>query len=277
VKYIIGLTGNIATGKSVVSGMLERLGAKAIDADALAHEVMEKGTPVWQAVVQEFGPGILCSDRSINRKKLGGIVFADEAALRRLEALVHPAVIARTKELIENSQEPVVVVEAIKLIEAGMHRTCDALWVVTCRQEQQLARLVEQRGLTEEEARQRIEAQPPQEAKLALADVIIDNSGGLDETWRQVRRRISDFRLPISKSKIGNQQSKIEEEGVVMSVRKFISQHPRLVAWFILAVFMVPMLLWAAKDVGLLPGQLAALVVSTILLAGLCAWIIGWE
>ena len=202
-KYIIGLTGNIATGKSVVSEMLVCLGAKAIDADALAHELMEKGTPIWQAVVREFGPpaalrqaqddssghgeGILCRDGSINRKTLGGIVFADEPALCRLETIVHPAVIARTKELMESSQEPVVVVEAIKLIEAGMHRTCDALWVVTCRKEQQLTRLVKQRALTEEEARQRIQAQPPQEAKLTLADVVIDNSGSLDETWRQVK------------------------------------------------------------------------------------------
>ena len=194
-KYIIGLTGNIATGKSAVSEMLDRLGAEAIDADALVHQLMERDTPVWQAVVREFSESILCSDGSINRKKLAGIVFADEAALRRLEALVHPAVIARTAELIQSSQEPVVVVEAIKLIEAGMDKTCDALWVVTCSKEQQLARLVEQRGLTEEEARQRIEAQPPQEAKLALADVVIDNSGSLDETWQQVKRewgRISE-------------------------------------------------------------------------------------
>ena len=187
-KYIIGLTGNIATGKSVVSGMLEHLGAKAIDADALVHELMEKGTPVWQAVVQEFGQAVLDHERSIDRKKLGSIVFADEVALHRLEALVHPAVIARTEELIESSQEPVVVVEAIKLIEAGMDRSYDALWVVTCRKGQQLARLVEQRGLTEKEARQRIKAQPPQEAKLARADVVIDNSRSLDETWRQVKR-----------------------------------------------------------------------------------------
>jgi dephospho-CoA kinase len=188
VKYIVGLTGNIATGKSVVAGMLERLGAKAIDADALVHELMEKGTSVWQAVAQEFGEDVLDPDGSINRKKLGGIVFADEAALRRLEAIVHPAVIACTKELIESSQQPVIVVEAIKLIEAGMAGTCDALWVVTCSKEQQLARLVKQRGLTEVEACQRIEAQPPQEAKLVLADVVIDNSGSLDETWRQVER-----------------------------------------------------------------------------------------
>jgi dephospho-CoA kinase len=195
VTYIIGLTGNIATGKSAVSGMLERLGALAIDADALVHELMGKGTPVWQAVVQEFGQGILGHERNIDRKKLGSIVFTDEAALHRLEAIVHPAVIARTEELIESSQEPVVVVEAIKLIEAGMDKTCDALWVTTCSKEQQLARLVEQRGLTEEEARQRIEAQPPQEAKLALADVVIDNSGGLDETWRQVKREWDKIRV----------------------------------------------------------------------------------
>jgi len=201
VKYVIGLTGNIATGKSVVLEMLRRLGAKAINADALAHEVMGRGTPVWQAVVGEFGEDILGPDGSIDRRKLGDIVFADEAALRRLEAIVHPAVIARTQELIENGQQPVIVIEAIKLIEAGMHRACDALWVVTCRQEQQLARLMAQRGLSEEEARQRIEAQPPQEAKLALADVVIDNSGSLDETWRQVKRewdRISDLRFSIA-------------------------------------------------------------------------------
>jgi len=295
VKYTIGLTGNIATGKSIVSEMLERLGAKAIDADALAHEVMGKDTPVWQAVVREFGEVILCDDGSINRKNLGRIVFADEAALRRLESLVHPAVIARTQELIAGSQETVVVVEAIKLVEAGMDKACDSLWVTTCRKEQQLARLVEQRGLTEEEARQRIEAQPPQEAKLALADVVIDNSGSLDETWQQVKREWDKIVIPPPPPcppKVGGNGGRGERGGdeamrhsnrkssgreFMMSVRQFFSEHPRVVAWLVLAVFMVLILLWAAKDVGLQPGQLAALVVSTILLAGLCAWIIGWE
>jgi len=211
VKYIIGLTGNIATGKSVVSEMLERLGAQAIDADAIVHKLMEEGSPVWQAVAREFGEGILCRNGSINRKKLGSIVFADKAALRHLEALVHPAVIARTEELIESSQEPVVVVEAIKLIEAGMHRTCDALWVVTCSKEQQLARLVEQRELTEEEAHQRIEAQPPQEAKLALGDVIIDNGGSLDETWRQVKREWD--RIVLSTEEMSNEGMSNEATG----------------------------------------------------------------
>ncbi len=208
--YVIGLTGNIASGKSVVLEMLERLGAKIIDADALAHEVIERGTPGWQAVVEEFGEDILGPDGSIDRRKLGDIVFADEAALRRLEALVHPAVTARTQELIENSQEPVVVIEAIKLIEAGMHRACDALWVVACRKEQQLARLMEQRGLSQEEALRRIEAQPPQEAKLALADVVIDNSGSLDETWQQVKREMNK----IARNKGGISDQGIGDRGI---------------------------------------------------------------
>jgi dephospho-CoA kinase len=185
-KYLIGLTGNIATGKSVVLGMLQRLGARAIDADALVHQLMAKGTPLWRAILGEFGEGILRSEGEIDREKLGAIVFADAEALNRLEAIVHPAVTARVDELIRQATEPVVVVEAIKLIEAGWHRTCDALWVVTCSKEQQLERLMRTRKLSREEALLRIEAQPPQEDKVALADVVIDNSGSLKETREQV-------------------------------------------------------------------------------------------
>ena len=184
--YVIGLTGNIATGKSVVLGMLKELGAKTIDADALAHELMRRGSPVWKAVVEEFGPEILGPDGEIDRKRLGRIAFSDPAALRRLEELVHPAVIAATRELIRRYEGKVVAIEAIKLIEAGMRSIYDALWVVNCRKEQQLARLMAQRELSREEALLRIEAQPPQEEKVALADVVIDNSGSLEETRRQV-------------------------------------------------------------------------------------------
>ena len=183
---LIGLTGNIATGKSEVGRMLAELGARVIDADAVAHQVMRRGGPAYAAVVEAFGPDILRPDGEIDRARLGAIVFADAEALRCLEAIVHPEVIARVDALVREATEPVVVVEAIKLIEAGMK--CDSLWVVTCAKEQQLARLMAQRGLSEEEARRRIEAQPPQEEKLALADVVIDNSGSLDETWRQVKR-----------------------------------------------------------------------------------------
>jgi len=187
-KYLIGLTGNIATGKSVVLRMLQRLGARAIDADALVHQLMAKRTPVWQAILDEFGEGILGPEGEIDREKLGAIVFADAEALNRLEAIIHPAVTARVDELIRQATEAVVVVEAIKLIEAGWHRTCDALWVVTCSKEQQLERLMRARKLSRDEALLRIEAQPPQEDKVALADVVIDNSGSLKETREQVER-----------------------------------------------------------------------------------------
>jgi dephospho-CoA kinase len=187
-KYLIGLTGNIATGKSAVLRMLRRLGARVIDADALVHQLMAKGTPVWQAILDEFGEGILGPEGEIDRGKLGAVVFTDAEALKRLEAIVHPAVAARVDELIRQATEPVVVVEAIKLIEAGWHRTCDALWVVTCPREQQLERLMRTRKLSREEALLRIEAQPPQEDKAALADVVIDNSGSLKEMREQVER-----------------------------------------------------------------------------------------
>lgn len=187
-KYIIGLTGNIATGKSSVLRMLERLGAKAIDADALAHQVMEPQTPVWLAIVEAFGEGILQPDGRIDRKRLGGIVFSDPAALKRLERMVHPAVIARTMEMIQQATQPIVAIEAIKLIEAGMHHQCHSLWVVTCTPQQQLERLMKSRDLSEEEAKLYIAAQPPPAEKLKLADVIIDNSGTMEQTWQQVKR-----------------------------------------------------------------------------------------
>lgn len=187
-KYLIGLTGNIATGKSAVLRTFKRLGARVIDADALAHRLMVKGTTVWQAILDEFGEGILGPEGEIDRGKLGAIVFADAEALKRLEAIVHPAITACVDELIRQATESVVVVEAIKLIEAGWHRTCDALWVVTCSKEQQLERLMRTRKLSREEALLRIEAQPPQEDKVAQADVVIDNSGTLKEMEKQVRK-----------------------------------------------------------------------------------------
>ena len=189
--YVIGLTGNIGTGKSTVGRMLAELGARVIDADQVAHEAMRPGGPAFQAVLDAFGPSILGADGSIDRVRLGGIVFRDAAALKRLEALVHPAVIAEVDARIARAEEPVVVVEAIKLIEAGMHRRYDALWVITAPRELQIARLMRERGLTEEEAMLRVDAQPPQEEKAARADVVIVNDGGLDELWQRVEEEWS--------------------------------------------------------------------------------------
>jgi len=185
-QYVIGLTGNIATGKSTVAKMLEELGATVIDADALVHELQRQGTPVYDDIIAAFGPGILDRAGEIDRKALGAIVFADPAQLRRLESIVHPAVLIEGARRILEAATPVVVYEAIKLIEAGRAEMCDALWVVTARSDVQLQRLMRDRHLSEAEARQRIEAQPPQSEKIRRATVVIDNSSSLEETRQQV-------------------------------------------------------------------------------------------
>jgi dephospho-CoA kinase len=184
--YIIGLTGNIATGKSTVAKMLEELGATVIDADALVHELQRNGTPVYNDIVAAFGPGILDRAGEIDRKALGSIVFADPEKLRTLESIVHPAVLIESMRRIMETPTPIVVYEAIKLIEAGRAEMCDALWVVTARADVQLQRLMADRHMSEAEARQRIAAQPPQSDKIKRATVLIDNSGTLEETRQQV-------------------------------------------------------------------------------------------
>ncbi|MCB0199495.1 MAG: dephospho-CoA kinase [Caldilineae bacterium] len=189
---VIGLTGNIATGKSAVGQMLAELGAEVIDADKVAHQVMEPGQPAYAAIVAAFDDDIAPAGGPIDRRRLGEIVFADPAALARLEALVHPAVGRRIAELVARSTADVVVIEAIKLLEAGLSvRLCDEVWVVIAPRAAQLSRLMESRGLSRDEAVLRIDAQPSQESKSAQADVVIDNDGDLDalrrtveQTWR---------------------------------------------------------------------------------------------
>jgi len=186
-QYLICLTGNIATGKSTVAAMLAELGATVIDADQVTHQVLGQDSVVYESVVAAFGPGVVAADGEIDRRRLGQIVFDDPAALRRLEEIVHPAVGAQVRREIEQAETTVVVIEAIKLIEAGWHHICQALWVTDCSPEQQLVRLVGERGLDHAEARRRMDAQPPQALKTALADVVIDTSGDLQETRRQVQ------------------------------------------------------------------------------------------
>lgn len=183
---VLGLTGNIACGKSTVCQMLRRLGAQIVDADLVAHEEMRAG-PVPAAIARRFGPEVLGPDGAVDRTRLGPLVFGDPHALRDLEAIVHPAVIRRVDEFIRETTAPAIVIDAIKLIEAGIHRRCDQIWVVTCTPQQQVRRLIATRGLTRNEAWLRIRAQPPPEQKLPYADAVIDNSGTLDETWQQVR------------------------------------------------------------------------------------------
>jgi dephospho-CoA kinase len=186
--YVIGLTGNIATGKSTVMAVLAELGAEIIDADKVAHELMLPGAPAYVQVLAEFGDGILAPGGAIDRKKLGAIVFRDPARLHRLDEIVHPAVVQHVAAYLPHAKCPVVVMEAIKLIEAGMTALCDEVWVVTSPPELQAARLMQSRGLTRAEAEARISAQPPQSEKARVATVVLDNSGSLAD----LRRRITD-------------------------------------------------------------------------------------
>lgn len=187
-KHVIGLTGNIGTGKSVVRRMLEHLGAYGIDADALAHRAIAKGAPGYQPVIDLFGRWVVGPDGQINRQRLAKVVFSDPEAVAALEKIVHPLVIQATDILVRRSPHPVVVIEAIKLLEAGMGKTCDSIWVTYAPPEVQKARLMKNRGMSEAEAIRRIQAQPPQEQKIAAATVVIKNAGSFEDTWLQVQK-----------------------------------------------------------------------------------------
>lgn len=192
--YIIGLTGNIATGKSTVCEILEQLGARVIDADKLAHAALKRGAPAWRGVIDAFGYDILQADGNVDRRKLGAVVFGDAAKLRVLEQLTHPAVGTELALMVRDAlnapgaQEQVLVVEAVKLYEAGMHEFMDALWVVTAPIEEQRRRLMQDRGMSQADADARLAAQPALDAKLARADVVIDNGASIEETRVQVLR-----------------------------------------------------------------------------------------
>jgi dephospho-CoA kinase len=197
--YVIGLTGNIACGKSLVLSTLAELGAETFDADRVAHEVMRHGTEAWNAIVTRFGDGVIGQDGEIDRRKLGAIVFADPAALEALDQIVHPATVASIRERVEHSSHAVAVIDAIKLFEAGLSSDCDEVWVVDCTREQQVDRLTRRNNLTRAEALKRIEAQPPQAEKVARANRVIDNSQSPEQTvaiihtlWQEIAQRRSE-------------------------------------------------------------------------------------
>ncbi len=187
-KIIIGLTGNIAVGKSQVLAQLEALGAAAIDADRAAHQVLRRCGGAYEPVLAAFGPGILGADGEIERSALGRIVFADRAQLSRLEAITHPAIRREIDRRIRGALAQVVVIEAIKLLEGDLREAVDAVWVVDARPETQLQRLVSQRGLARAEAQRRIDLQNSQADKLKQADVVIANDGDMAATRAQVQR-----------------------------------------------------------------------------------------
>lgn len=185
--YVIGVTGNIACGKSLVLDTLAKLGAETIDADRVAHEVMAPGTPTAERVIAAFGEEIRGPDGGINRRALGAIVFRDPDKLALLDSLAHPPTVAAIRERVAASTAAVVAIDAIKLFEAGVAEDCDEVWVVTCTPEQQVERLMRRNGFDREEALRRIQAQPPQEEKVRRGDRVIDNSGTVENTVAQVK------------------------------------------------------------------------------------------
>ncbi len=199
--YLIGLTGNLGSGKSTIRRLLEELGAQGIDADLIAHEVMRRGSPAWVALRRQFGNGVLNLIGEVSHKKLGAHVFGNPQALELLEQILHPAVSARIKELLRHTNSSVVVIEAIKLIEAGLHTWCDAVWVVRSKPEIQIERVARERHMRKEDAQARLSAQGALDEKLKFASVVIDNSGDLNATRVQVQRAWSAINPKSAKDK----------------------------------------------------------------------------
>lgn len=187
---LVGLTGGIASGKSLVSAIFRELGARIIDADQFAREVVEPGQPAYREIVDAFGTDVLQPDGCLDRKKLGTQVFSEAAKRRRLEAITHPRIQAlreaRLEALAEEGFEGVVVQDAALLIEVGAHATVDRLVVVYVDEATQIERLRTRDGLIQAEARARIRSQMPLEEKVRLAHYVVDNRGSPEETRRQV-------------------------------------------------------------------------------------------
>lgn len=184
-KIVIGLTGNIATGKSAVMRLAADRGALTIDADKIVHEILNRDQAVQVAIVERFGSAVLLEDGRIDRPALGKIVFNNAQALAHLEQIVHPRVTSRIKRLIQESTASVVLIEAIKLLEGSLWTLCQEIWVTDCSYDTQLQRLQVCRGMEKSAAEARIKAQSPAQEKIARADVVINTDGLMGDTERQ--------------------------------------------------------------------------------------------
>lgn len=187
---VIGLTGGIASGKSTASAYLRELGAAIVDADAISRASTRRGGAAFEAVCAAFGD-ILGADGEIDRRKLGGIVFADEDARRKLNSIVHPAVMAESRAQIENARASgvkVCILDVPLLFETGMEKLCDETWLIYVPREEQIRRMAERDGLDAVAAAARIDSQMPLEEKLKRADVAIDSSGTIEQTREKLHR-----------------------------------------------------------------------------------------
>jgi dephospho-CoA kinase len=187
VPFLLGLTGNIACGKSTVGALLaDRYSADYIDADRLVHALYAANTPETRAIARRFGAQLIQPDGTIDRRRLGDIVMADRASLRELECILDPGVRGAIESRIVSSAADVVVLDAIRLIEGGLYQRCDAVWVVVCDSAVQIARLQATRNFTNEQASLRVSAQAPVEEKLRHATVVITNNRDLNDLEAQV-------------------------------------------------------------------------------------------
>ena len=214
---VIGLTGRIGSGKSKVLQTLVSLGADGIDADQVAHEVIEPEQPAYEAVIAAFGSDLVGTDGRIDRRLLGQRAFADGSALRRLEAIIHPAVIAVVQAQVRASIAPVVVIEAIKLLEAGMSRSlCDKVWVTWCSHRQLVRRLAAGRGMSIEDVRRRLAAQTPLTRMVAQADRVIDTRGTVAETALRVVEGWAELGMPFPRPQV--RPGEVEDAGGIAAV-----------------------------------------------------------
>lgn len=185
--FIIGLTGGIASGKSTVADMLQTLGAVIVDTDVIAHEACQPDFPAYNEIIQTFGEGFLLSDKTLDRKKLGQLVFRDSEARKKLNAIVHPRVGEAVSSALQKCKPDAIVALVVPLlIEANMQSMVSEIWLCACREETQIARLKERDGFTEEDARLRVAAQMPLEEKKKHAHKIINTDTPLEETRAQV-------------------------------------------------------------------------------------------
>lgn len=182
---VIGLTGGIASGKSTVSDYLAQKGVKIIDADKISREICEPGQPGYIKIVQEFGSGFLNSDGSLNRRKLGKLVFSDSGKLLVLESLLHPLIEKKIGQEMEGTDGPVVI-DAPLLHKTGLDKLCGEVWVVTAPDDLRIKRILERDNITEEEARRRLESQIPQAELAKSADIVFVNNGMLEELHKQI-------------------------------------------------------------------------------------------
>lgn len=185
-KFILGITGNIGCGKSTVAAIFKTKDCQLIDADCLGHELLFMGTGVYREIRRFFGRGILKPDNSIDRAKLAKIVFSDKKALAKLNGIAHPALIKEIKRLIKTSNKRIIILDAALIIEAGLRKMVDKLVVVTAGKNQQIARGRKRPGFKRGQIRMRLKSQISQKEKSRFADFIIDNSGLISKTRKQV-------------------------------------------------------------------------------------------